>query len=336
MQFKTIWHEWQKNILQKMLKIPSHAYLFSWPKWIWKLLIAKDFTKWLILNWKKINFQISEQLNSNEISRKIDQNIYEDLIILDKLWIDWEMTDLEEISKYTNLSQEHRIKKKPSPKTNTISNWDIHEIIKQANKSSINWRKIIIIRDIERMNQSAFNSFLKTLEQPPKDTIFLCTSSNSQKLAPTILSRVQELKFNFLTNSQIKQFLLENNKSNLDETELDEIVKYSFWRISSAKKLLNNLWDLIITKDLFNTVEKIFNWESIWFKIKRAWEVVLEKEILDKELEVWYYFLRSRLFDISYKSEMVLNWLNNLLELRKDFNYNLNKRLSLENFYLSF
>jgi DNA polymerase-3 subunit delta' len=50
----------------------------------------------------------------------------------------------------------------------------------------------VVIEEIERMNPSAANSLLKTLEEPPKGVRFLLTAQRAGKLLPTILSRCQQ------------------------------------------------------------------------------------------------------------------------------------------------
>ena len=54
-------------------------------------------------------------------------------------------------------------------------------------------KKIGIITDAERMNKQAQNAFLKTLEEPPADSLFILTTSNSSMLLPTTISRCQQL-----------------------------------------------------------------------------------------------------------------------------------------------
>ncbi|MBI2342474.1 MAG: DNA polymerase III subunit delta' [Deltaproteobacteria bacterium] len=55
--------------------------------------------------------------------------------------------------------------------------------------------KVIIIDNAEDMSGSAANSILKTLEEPPKNTIFILITSREHRLLPTILSRCQKRRF---------------------------------------------------------------------------------------------------------------------------------------------
>ncbi len=51
--------------------------------------------------------------------------------------------------------------------------------------------KVGFVMEAERMNAQAQNAFLKTLEEPPRDTLLLLTSANPRQLLPTVRSRCQ-------------------------------------------------------------------------------------------------------------------------------------------------
>jgi len=56
-------------------------------------------------------------------------------------------------------------------------------------------RKVFILEDAEKMLPSASNALLKTLEEPNEDTHFLLLSNHSDRLLPTIVSRLFPLQF---------------------------------------------------------------------------------------------------------------------------------------------
>lgn len=56
-------------------------------------------------------------------------------------------------------------------------------------------RKVVIIDEAEKMNQSASNAFLKTLEEPPSDSIIIMISSSPDSLSSTIRSRCCRINF---------------------------------------------------------------------------------------------------------------------------------------------
>jgi DNA polymerase-3 subunit delta' len=56
-------------------------------------------------------------------------------------------------------------------------------------------RKVLIVDGAEAMNDASSNSFLKTLEEPPGDTLIVLVTARPRGLLPTIRSRCQELQF---------------------------------------------------------------------------------------------------------------------------------------------
>lgn len=56
--------------------------------------------------------------------------------------------------------------------------------------------KVYIIDEVHMLSQSAFNAFLKTLEEPPSYAIFILATTEKHKILPTILSRCQIFDFN--------------------------------------------------------------------------------------------------------------------------------------------
>ncbi len=68
--------------------------------------------------------------------------------------------------------------------------------------------KIVLMIDADRLSPEASNAFLKTLEEPPGETIFLLTSSASEKLLPTIRSRSFILPLAPLTREEILDCLM--------------------------------------------------------------------------------------------------------------------------------
>jgi len=58
---------------------------------------------------------------------------------------------------------------------------------------------VYIIDEVHMLTQSAFNAFLKTLEEPPAHAIFILCTTEKHKIIPTILSRCQTYDFNRIT-----------------------------------------------------------------------------------------------------------------------------------------
>ena len=69
-------------------------------------------------------------------------------------------------------------------------------------------RRVAIFVDVDRMNPTAANTLLKTLEEPPPWAVLVLVTSNEQALLPTILSRCQTLRFLPLPSEDISALLV--------------------------------------------------------------------------------------------------------------------------------
>ena len=63
--------------------------------------------------------------------------------------------------------------------------------------------KVFIIDEVHMLSQSAFNAFLKTLEEPPPYAIFILATTEKHKILPTILSRCQIFDFKRIQISEV-------------------------------------------------------------------------------------------------------------------------------------
>ena len=83
--------------------------------------------------------------------------------------------------------------------------------------------KVYIIDEVHMLSLSAFNAFLKTLEEPPKHAIFILATTEKNKIIPTILSRCQIYDFKRISIKRIKHFLAkicDLKKLNFDDDAL--------------------------------------------------------------------------------------------------------------------
>lgn len=85
---------------------------------------------------------------------------------------------------------------------------DIRALIEQVRiPPQIGKYKVYIIDEVHMLSTSAFNSFLKTLEEPPAHAIFILATTEKHKIIPTILSRCQVYDFNRISISDIVHHL---------------------------------------------------------------------------------------------------------------------------------
>jgi len=69
--------------------------------------------------------------------------------------------------------------------------------------------KVYIVDEVHMLSASAFNAFLKTLEEPPSYAIFILATTEKHKILPTILSRCQIFDFKRITNNDTVEHLEE-------------------------------------------------------------------------------------------------------------------------------
>ena len=109
-------------------------------------------------------------------------------------------------------------------------------------------KNIVIISNIEKMPPNIANAFLKTLEEPGENLMFLLTTDNFNALLPTIVSRCQILRCSSITTAQIHRALVD--KDGMDEADAEYLSRisggnYVSTRFYEAKTLRENRKQII-------------------------------------------------------------------------------------------
>ena len=100
------------------------------------------------------------------------------------------------------------------PKGKSLSVEDSKQITLEAiKKPMIANKKILIINDINNSSEEAQNKLLKTLEEPPQNVIFLVSTTNLNKVLPTVISRLVKKQVEPLKKEEIEK-LFEKNRLN--------------------------------------------------------------------------------------------------------------------------
>ena len=107
--------------------------------------------------------------------------------------------------------------------------------------------KVALITDVQHMNETAANAFLKLLEEPPPQTVFLLTTSRPEQLLPTILSRCQRLRFDPLLPDAIETALQEREDMAPDKASM--LARMADGSYSRAVELAENR-DLMTSRTL--------------------------------------------------------------------------------------
>ena len=192
---------------------------------------------------------------------------------------------------------------------NNNASFNIHELDAASNNSVEDIRnltdqvrfppqsgkyKIYIIDEVHMLSASAFNAFLKTLEEPPSYAIFILATTEKHKILPTILSRCQIFDFNRI---QIKDIA-----DHLANVALKEAVKADYQALELiAQKADGGLRDALSMFDL-----------NVTFSSDNGltYQAVLENlHILDYD----YYFRMTDALSLGNVSEAFLLY-NEILE----------------------
>jgi DNA polymerase-3 subunit gamma/tau len=104
--------------------------------------------------------------------------------------------------------------------------------------------KVYIIDEVHMLSASAFNAFLKTLEEPPSYAIFILATTEKHKIIPTILSRCQIFDFRRITtNDTVKllQEICEKEEISAEKPALQTIAQKSEGCMRDALSILDKI-----------------------------------------------------------------------------------------------
>ncbi len=103
---------------------------------------------------------------------------------------------------------------------------------------------VYIIDEVHMLSTSAFNAFLKTLEEPPPHAVFILATTEKQKIIPTILSRCQIFDFHRITIDDIVKRLMyvaEQEKIEAEQEALQIIAQKSDGSMRDALSILDQI-----------------------------------------------------------------------------------------------
>jgi len=220
----------------------------------------------------------------------------------ENLW-EYVRTDLfrmRDCTKY--LWKNHSIQVETPDKQKTIeiaeneiydNKW-IRELNSWLQQSSVSWRKMVIIENLQRMTNSAMNAFLKTCEEPLSNRYILATAEHESWILPTILSRAMVIKFSALSDAEMKEYVDENYQ-NIPAEEEKLLIKLSMWspwtfsnlkeQIQEDAELLTNIQNLL---SLMKIKGKWTKKVQLFKYLDEKWLFEIFQNVLIKEfMEEW-------------------------------------------------
>jgi DNA polymerase-3 subunit gamma/tau len=145
---------------------------------------------------------------------------------------------------------------------NTLRSFNIHELDAASNNKvedirSLNEQvrippqigrySIYIIDEVHMLSSSAFNAFLKTLEEPPSHAIFILATTEKHKIIPTILSRCQIFDFNRIRIEDIVgrlMYVSRNESVTVEEEALHIIAQKADGALRDALSIFDQIVSL--------------------------------------------------------------------------------------------
>lgn len=149
---------------------------------------------------------------------------------------------------------------------------NIREIIKSANERSLDSKyKVIILDESHVLSNSAWQALLKTIEEPPKYTIFIFCTTDPQKIPQTILNRVMRFNFTRISADKINQrlqYICRQEGFTDYEESCDYISRICNGEMRNAISMLEKCADYSNSITLENTLQAIGNFSyTIFFKL---------------------------------------------------------------------
>ncbi|PKP22133.1 MAG: DNA polymerase III subunit gamma/tau [Bacteroidetes bacterium HGW-Bacteroidetes-21] len=206
----------------------AHAYLFCGPRGVGKTTCARIFAK--IINCQN---STSETEPCNEC----------------------------ESCTAFNKSGSFNIHELDGASNNSVE--DIRSLIDQVRiPPQVGHYSVYIIDEVHMLSQSAFNAFLKTLEEPPAHAIFILATTEKHKILPTILSRCQVYDFNRISvNDIVKRLEFVANQENIsiDSDALNVIAQKADGALRDALSIFDQIVSFSGTQVTYEQVLKNLN-----------------------------------------------------------------------------
>ena len=208
---------------------------------------------------------------------------------------------------------------------NSILINSIREIKHDISLSTINndW-KIILIFNAEKLcipSPESANALLKILEEPPKNTFFILTSSYPKAIIETIKSRCQKIYFSPIPNDIHKDLLI---KSGINSDHAHLLANISSGNMTISNQIYKKFDDLITNLNLF--IETCFSFNPIlWNKYTDMISRLKNND--KKQMEQIFLFITIYFRDLLYYSStnthneiIFTNQIKQISELTKKYN----------------
>lgn len=324
----------------------SHAYIFAGPSGVGKFLFARTLAKIMLCENTEGDWSNRGCSTSPTPARQRSGG--------GSVWRECRFCQLADKNCHPNLRIIELGKGKQEISIETVRDIEKELMFIPFYKSY----RVFIINDAELMSEEAANAFLKTLEEPVKNTIIILVTSNLLSLLPTILSRCQIIRFYPLQQEQMKEYLIKHLKIDSDQasflTEIcrgsigDAVRLHSQHMLSQRDSLITGL----IEQDRGNMTNRVINYaksnaeDNEGIRQEIIWQLKIIGFFLRDALWLYYGLADSRLlnkdkitevkkYQKSYDSKQVEKLIDKLLESERYLRYNANINLVVDNLFLA-
>lgn len=303
--WSTIGHEKQLTQLERDIQSNqlSHAYLFVGPSGIGKMHIARTLAMLL-------------QCPHNFCRKcptciQIEKNIHQDTIQL-------------------SASKDDEGE---SIKINAV-----RELVDRVNLSTQSNRKIVIIDGLERLTPEAANALLKTLEEPPSQTLIIATIHDIHATLPTIVSRMRALFFKKPSYAEIRSALTQLYPEATQDV-IESAVSLSFGASGRARALVEDPERLAELKKEYDHIAYLYEQEGLAERIVHMGELSKEEgNAVPKFLDTLTLFLHEKLHQsLTNEQERmkIVSHIEKAHKARQLYEKNINTRLVLEHLHVN-
>jgi len=221
-----------RQLLAEIAARPSHAYLFAGPKGVGKNLIAESLAHSLLCErtagaafcCTPNRCPMSGHGPSNRSGRKTQSPVKCDCCV-------------GCVQVAARVHPDFNYIAKPPNRTDVLIEQIRELIFKLGSKPARAARRIAIIDDAETLNLSAQNALLKTLEEPPGDTIIFLIANGERALLDTVRSRLRMVRFGPLSAPDLATILVARGL--VDSSRADTIGRLARGSASRALAMID-------------------------------------------------------------------------------------------------
>ena len=185
-------------------------------------------------------------------------------------------------------------------------------------------RKVYLVTSVETMNDEAENRLLKTLEEPPPNTVLILTSANLGALLPTTISRCRVVNFEPVPAAEAEARLRERHPD-MPAEQLHSVVALAGGRVGWAINTLqhpevlqirNDLLDLCVSLPETPMLACLRRGEQLMEAAERWWTATVEGEVGERALKARRdRVLRTRMREVL---DVLITWFRDLMVAHAD------------------